>query len=136
MPYPGVPEKDWKKMERCVEQVMKQGHNKSSAIAICHNAIVKENAAYKNRLNSLLERVINKKAHKSFIESIRKKVKILVTGDFEASMIRGQEKNGMVSVSAGSTGTTSNMNNAMVNVWLDDQPETMVMVPLRYVKII
>jgi hypothetical protein len=86
------------------------------------------------RLKNLLERVITQKVHKSFIESIRKNVKILVTGDFEASMIKGQEKNGMVSVSAGSTGTTSNMNNALVNVWLDDQPETMVMVPLRYVK--
>ena len=40
MPYPGVPEKDWGKMEDCVKKVMAQGHEKSSAIAICHSSIV------------------------------------------------------------------------------------------------
>jgi hypothetical protein len=29
-------------MESCVEKVMKQGHDKSSAIAICHKSIVSE----------------------------------------------------------------------------------------------
>jgi len=40
MPYPGVPDSDTEKMERCVGHVMDKGHDKSSAIAICHSAIV------------------------------------------------------------------------------------------------
>jgi len=40
MPYPGVPEHLTEKMERCVQDVMAQGHDKSSAIAICKAAIV------------------------------------------------------------------------------------------------
>jgi len=35
MPYPGVSEEDTPKVERCVERVMQDGYDKSSAIAIC-----------------------------------------------------------------------------------------------------
>ncbi len=41
MPYPGIPTSKDKEMEKCVSEVMAQGeHDKSSAIAICHNAIM------------------------------------------------------------------------------------------------
>jgi len=40
MPYSNVPKKLWGKMDRCVESVMGQGHDKNSAIGICYNSIV------------------------------------------------------------------------------------------------
>lgn len=40
MPYPGVPDDKTDEMERCVEHLMSQGKDKSSAIAICHTSIV------------------------------------------------------------------------------------------------
>lgn len=40
MPYNGVPSDKTAAVEACVEKVMKQGHDKSSAIAICHASIV------------------------------------------------------------------------------------------------
>lgn len=40
MPYPGVPANKTAKMERCVADLMAQGYQKSSAIAICHNTVV------------------------------------------------------------------------------------------------
>ena len=40
MPYSNVPRALWPEMERCVEKVMKKGHDKSSAIAICHKSVV------------------------------------------------------------------------------------------------
>lgn len=40
MPYPGVPGKYTKKVERCVQRVMADGKNKSTAIAICVDSIV------------------------------------------------------------------------------------------------
>jgi len=40
MPYPGVPNKYTKKIERCVDSVIADGKSKSSAIAICVNRIV------------------------------------------------------------------------------------------------
>jgi hypothetical protein len=44
MPYPGVPKSKTKKMERCVERVIKkEGKSKSSAIAICHKSIMGKN---------------------------------------------------------------------------------------------
>lgn len=43
MPYTNVPKALWGKMDRCVQDVMaKQGVSKSSAIAICHDSVVKE----------------------------------------------------------------------------------------------
>lgn len=41
MPYTNVPESMWEKMDKCVEDVQKQGHDKPSAVAICHESIVK-----------------------------------------------------------------------------------------------
>ena len=41
MPYSNVPEDKWELMDRCVKDVMAQGHGKESAIAICHASIVK-----------------------------------------------------------------------------------------------
>ena len=40
MPYSGINSKDVPKMDKCIKDVMAQGHDKSSAIAICHNSIV------------------------------------------------------------------------------------------------
>jgi hypothetical protein len=40
MPYPGVPSDKTDEMERCVKNLMSQGKDKSSAIAICHASIV------------------------------------------------------------------------------------------------
>lgn len=40
MPYSGVPKRLTKKMERCVARVMKDGEDKSSAIAICKESIM------------------------------------------------------------------------------------------------
>lgn len=39
MPYSNLPESKWGKMDRCVQKVMAQGHDKQSAIGICYNAI-------------------------------------------------------------------------------------------------
>jgi hypothetical protein len=42
MPYPGITDPAMiEKMDKCVEDVMGQGHDKSSATAICHESIVK-----------------------------------------------------------------------------------------------
>lgn len=40
MPYPGIPDELIPKMEACVEKIMAQGHDKSSAIAICHTTLM------------------------------------------------------------------------------------------------
>lgn len=40
MPYPGVPDSQTEKMERCVASVMKSGKDEDSAIAVCKSAIV------------------------------------------------------------------------------------------------
>ncbi len=40
MPYNGIPKSKTKLMEKCVSDVMDQGHDKSSAIAICHKSIM------------------------------------------------------------------------------------------------
>jgi len=45
MPYPNVPEDLWDEMDSCVEKVQGQGHDKESAIAICHASIVEGKAA-------------------------------------------------------------------------------------------
>lgn len=41
MPYTNVPESLWGKMDDCVKEVQGQGHSKESAVAICHESIVK-----------------------------------------------------------------------------------------------
>lgn len=41
MPYPGIPKSMTGKMESCVTDVMGQGHDKSSAIAICNDSLMK-----------------------------------------------------------------------------------------------
>lgn len=43
MPYPGVPDELTSKMESCVTDVMAKGHDKDSAIAICHSSVVEGN---------------------------------------------------------------------------------------------
>lgn len=40
MPYNGIPPEKTKLMEKCVEEVMGRGNDKSSAIAICHASIM------------------------------------------------------------------------------------------------
>src|SRR2546421_13053189 len=40
MPYNGIPPEKTAEMERCVKDVMGQGHDKSSAIAICHDSLM------------------------------------------------------------------------------------------------
>lgn len=40
MPYTNVPEVLWGKMDSCVQQVMRQGHAKPAAIAICYSSLV------------------------------------------------------------------------------------------------
>lgn len=44
MPWNGLPEKDWEKMDRCVEDLVAQGKDKESAIAICMSSIRGEDA--------------------------------------------------------------------------------------------
>jgi len=39
MPYANLPEGDWDKMDKCVDEVMAKGHDKKSAIAICYTSI-------------------------------------------------------------------------------------------------
>lgn len=39
MPYSGVADKDVPRLDKCVQEVMKQGHGKSSAIAICRSSM-------------------------------------------------------------------------------------------------
>lgn len=39
MPYTNLPESEWNKMDRCVVDVQKQGHDKKAAIAICYASI-------------------------------------------------------------------------------------------------
>lgn len=49
MPYSNVPEEDWDKMDRCVEEVMAKQPDleKSNAVAICHESIVGKEASSK-----------------------------------------------------------------------------------------
>lgn len=39
MPYDNLPESEWDKMDRCVEKVQGEGHDKEAAIAICYTSI-------------------------------------------------------------------------------------------------
>lgn len=39
MPYKGIPESQWGKLDRCVQDVMAKGHEKDSAIAICRTSL-------------------------------------------------------------------------------------------------
>ena len=41
MPYPGIPPDKTDLMDKCVNDVMDQGHDKESSIAICHASIMK-----------------------------------------------------------------------------------------------
>ena len=47
MPYPGVPKELTPKMDSCVKKVMKDGKDKSSAIAICETSIMNQKEAKK-----------------------------------------------------------------------------------------
>jgi len=42
MPWDGLPESQWDKMDRCVEKVMADGKDKDAAIAICMNSLTSE----------------------------------------------------------------------------------------------
>jgi hypothetical protein len=42
MPYPNMPEDKWPVMDKCVNDVQVQGHDKQSAIAICYSSIMQE----------------------------------------------------------------------------------------------
>lgn len=41
MPYENMPEEMWPAMDRCVERVMGEGHDKESAIGICYTSMMK-----------------------------------------------------------------------------------------------
>lgn len=44
MPYKNVPEDKWGEMDSCVEQVMRKGYDKESAVVICHASIMEGKA--------------------------------------------------------------------------------------------
>lgn len=48
MPYDNLPQGEWDKMDKCVEKVQAQGHDKDSAIAICYTAITEGKATAKD----------------------------------------------------------------------------------------
>ena len=62
MPYSNVSEELWGQMDKCVDKVMGQGHDKESAIAICHTSIVGK----KSLDDAILEHI---KAHKNYMEA-------------------------------------------------------------------
>lgn len=64
MPYNGVPADKTEKMEQCVRDVMKQGHDKSSAIAICHTSIMKEAAM--NYTDRIVEALLTESSQSFF----------------------------------------------------------------------
>jgi len=53
MPYAGATADQSKRIDRCVTRVVRQGHDKSSAIAICHASIVKRKERREARLLTL-----------------------------------------------------------------------------------
>jgi hypothetical protein len=61
MPYDNLPESEWAKMDRCVNDVMDKGHDKESAIAICYSSMVEG----KELLDAMKEYAATHKASKN-----------------------------------------------------------------------
>lgn len=59
MPYSNLPKSQWSKMERCVKDVMAQGHDKKSAIAICYTSIRGGAGSAKKELEFNMDTVLN-----------------------------------------------------------------------------